>query len=209
MKSRGSSGRMWKQPKPNHLMYFPEGALFWTYRIGSSLTVIFWPNSITISRDVSIFLPGYTEHTETRKLPRKYVIDQGENPVLFLHQKYFPHKSHVHNYIYSLKWRTPRVSHTPPIDSNESLMARTANSFFQNIVGGSNFYFNRPSSEKDRKAEKKNPPACLEVEEIQHMCSLPHLTDLKRIFRLFLKTLQQDKKLIFKRQVVCLTCSFP
>lgn len=95
------------------------------------------------------------QSTETRKLPRKYVIDQGENPVLFLLQKYFPHKSHVHNYIYSLKWCTPRVSHTPPIDSNESLMARTANSFFQNTVGGSNFYFNSPRVVRKTEKQKK------------------------------------------------------
>lgn len=125
--------------------YCPKGALFHAHWIGSCEVVILWPKSITILRgDLGIFLPGYTKHTETHKLPHKYVIDQGENRVLFLHQKYFPHNSHVSNYIFFLKWHTPRFSHIPPIDSNESLMARTANSFFQNMVGGSNFYFNRP-----------------------------------------------------------------
>lgn len=60
------------------------------------------------------------------------------------------------------------------------------------------------SSEKDRKAEKKNPPACLEGEEMWHMCSLPHFRDLKCIFKLILKTLQQDNEVIFRRGVYLL-----
>lgn len=123
--------------------------------------------------------------------------------------KNISHKSHVSNYIFSLKWRTPRVSHLPPIDSNESLMVRTANSFFQNMVGGSNFYFNRPRVVRKIENQKKNNSlACLQVEEIWHKHSLPHFRDLKRIFTLVHKTSQQGKKLIFRRDGVCLTCSF-
>lgn len=151
--------------KPNHLRssVFPRRSSDLNVLIGNAKAVVCWPTSIAISgAGLGTFLPGYTEHTETCKLPHKYVIEhkyaieQGGNQALFLHWEYFPHKIHVSNYIFFLKWRTPRVSHIPPINSNESLMARTANNFFQNMVGGSNFYFNRPVvAKRQKKVGKK------------------------------------------------------
>lgn len=155
MRSRKSSSRTWKQSKTLGARCFPEGSPFGSYWIGGSKAVVCWPNSIAISgADLGPSLPGYAEHTEARKLPRKYGIDQGENQVFFLHREYFPPENHVSNYIFFRKWRTARVSHIPPINSNESLMARAANSFFQNMVGGSNFYFNRPEVAKRQKNGK-------------------------------------------------------
>lgn len=70
------------------------------------------------------------------------------------------------------------------------------------MVGGSNFYFNRPRVARKTENQKKNfPHACLEGEEIWHMCSLPHFRDLKYIFKLVPETLQQGNKVIFRRDV--------